>query len=646
MSTEPISGISWEAMRREALRFANEITNGREQFNLKIGIAASYDNLLEESFTDVEAEESLAGRVLNSGRTIISAEAGSGKTWLLARLMSEAARSDDVVPFWISFQALSTLDIAVEVKGVYAAIRRLLSVAHPDPRPILASAGMAPKILLLVDGINEASRAFAELAIDALDEFAFRYPFASVVVTDRLVRRPISLDKWTLASVLPLSDGEVHRVWLEAGEGQELPSELGLLKRPFFLNTALVDDIAASGGAESLSAYFTYRIGLNEIESLSLAAFDAYSTYRSRVFSLSWLRSRVADQTIEKLIEAGALRDDGDRAWFSHHLLHDFLAANALSTMPENWTPHAFGVITLDASSFDALRLTAEQVSEPGHCDELIRAIYDWNYFGAAYALADHVPLETRITILAMLADKRWDPIVGTVAMVTDALRLDGSDVGRRFLAATSPEELYREVKTFGSSNSRFIEWRDLFVTPVGTDADARTVERIRGADSVIGWTLANVLRRCDIDPDGMQQLVRISSQGSAVERWRSVHVLGAHPTEMAASALFDRLSDEDSWVRYGAIRSVVEVAARTAQPTLRNYILGRLTEAVQRRGLDNRMTGELAKALNVRPQPEYWAPVIAPLIQQLVGASETLTGQRKWTQVMDAIAQVSDEVK
>ncbi|MCP9965836.1 NACHT domain-containing protein [Actinomadura madurae] len=583
----------------------------------------------------------LLNLAMEQGRVVISAEAGSGKTWLLARTMRAAVRQETVVPVWISIRTLSSLDRPISGTNVGAVMNGLLIAASSDLRSILTYSGKAPKVLLLADGLNEMARDGAEAILEALDEIAGRFPFISVIVTDRLVRRPVSLNRWKLLTVLPLSQVEVTRIWNEAGETHELPRDLSILRRPFFLDSALSVDFPSANGAEAIAAYLDQRVGLDAtvLNRLGDVAFASYRKYRGRSFNAEWFRNEVSQEVITTLLEAGAVRERSGQMWYSHHLLHDFLAARYLKNTSNMWGPTAFGVVTLNAASFDALRLMVEQIPEEQRCDELIRSIYDWNYFGAAYALSGHVRDETRWTILAMLADKRWDPIAATVATVTDALRIDNSGIGQRLLSLQDRQELFSIVQAIPSTDNEFNRWRQVFTLPDGVTADLSLAEGLRQDDSVIGWTLANVLRRSALTSEAIRFVIETSlSGGTPVERWRAVHVLGAHGTAQASDALIEAMQDDDQWVRYGAIRSLVEVAAASEEVSLRDQLVRVLIEFVQQGMLDVRMQGELAKALDIRPQPPNWAPAVAPLIQQLIGAASDPISQRKWTRVMEAI--------
>jgi len=281
-----------------------------------------------------------------------------------------------------------------------------------------------------------------------------------------------------------------------------------------------------------------------------------------------------------------------------------------------------------------------EQLPVIEQADKLVRLVYDWNYYGAAYALVDGcVSEETRVVVLAMLADKRWDIVKATATQVSDALQLDRSQVASQLLAAKDRAEVFRVVRAVSSNQRWFVDWVVLFTTPDATRLAASAVDGLRAEDSIMSWTLANVLRRCQLDDAGVETLIAVSQDTSPVVRWRAVHALGALPDQKSIEALQPRLdASEDRWVRYGAVRSMVEVAAGASNLGLREAALAVLTDELQRGDFDESMLRELGRALDVDPQPAGWPLSVAPLIQQLIGLSESLAEQEKWGRLMATI--------
>lgn len=636
-------------MRRESELIASAITSGRPSFQLQLGWPSSYGALLSSEYSEVTSENALLDRAIEGGRALVAAEAGSGKTWLLARLMQKALEGRSAIPALIQLRNLPIDDPSTTGEGPDNVIRNLLDISTPDLRPALALPDAAvPLLVLIVDGLNEIPRRAAEPIIAAADELARRFPFLSVIVADRLVRRSVDLARWSLATVLPLSDDEVRRVWDEVTPKRTLPSDIGLLSRPFFLNTALEADITGSTEAETIGNYFStvVQTTAEQLTRLSDVAYLAYETYSGRTMPEEFFVGTLGKAFCIQLEESDAIRASNGKVWFTHHLLHDFLAARSLTRREEIWGPVAFDTITFTAASFDSLRLIVEQLEDVGQADKIVRLIYDWNYYGAAYALVEgYVSEETRIVMLAMLADKRWDIIRATVVQVMDALRLDGSSLAERFLSVNDRRDVFDAVREVKSGQRWYQEWVTLFTTPDNSPASGDLVEGLRSRDSVTSWTLANVLRRCLIKPEGVERLLSISEDPSAVVRWRAVHVLGSVTNQLALQALLRRLEqDSDRWVRYGSVRSIVELAARAPDDALRTTALSILMGQLQKPRLDDSVRRELARTLDVVPQPRRWASGVIPLIQQLVGLSGSLTEQERWGQLMTAIASRSDE--
>jgi hypothetical protein len=625
---------------RENIRARMEYTlSASRQFTLQIAYAADYRRLFGAIWENTAQEKDVLKDVLKHGRVMLSAEAGSGKTWLLSRLALRASYDPGLVTVWISLKDLTSLGPAS--RDAEAVARSLVELANPPLKPVLTIYGAGPKVLVIADGLNEIAREYAQPALEALDELARRYPFVCLIVSDRLVRRSISLPRWKLLTVLPLAPAEIERVWhLEKTE--PLPEKLGLLARPFFLDTALKANRVGNSNARAIELFFVDRVALDyhSLRQLSIVAFAAYARHRSRMFELSEIEGGLDPAVLTGLQESGTLRISGAEAWFSHHLLHDFLAAYDLVQRTDAWSAADFDVITLGAASFDALRLAVEQIPNRVGADRFVRAVYDWNYFGASYSLVDgHVSYEMQVMILAMIAEKRWDPVVATVQAALDALRLDGSAIANTMTTLPSRDTLIQLVQNIDTERKDFLTWRDLFGISDGTSAAPDLVARLASADPIQAWTLANVLRRCVLDDPALSVLLEIATEGSPVQRWRAVHALGVHPTRASATVVLNCLKDKDKWVRYGAVRSLVEQAATTGDKLLRDDLIGHLISAVQKNLLDVRMLNELARVLNVFPQPAGWAQSITPLVQQLVGVAVSAAEQERWAGVMEEIS-------
>ena len=95
--------------------------------------------------------------------------------------------------------------------------------------------------------------------------------------------------------------------------------------------------------------------------------------------------------------------------------------------------------------------------------------------------------------------------------------------------------------------------------------------------------------------------------------RWRAVHALGAWPSAENAALLIAAMADEHMWCSYGATRSAVEMAARTGEEGLRNWIIEQLMEKWQE--LEPEPLSQLAWASRYRDVDAGWPASIRPLI-------------------------------
>ncbi|MET7736364.1 HEAT repeat domain-containing protein [Streptomyces sp. NPDC005402] len=632
----------WDGMRSIVHAKALRIISHEPAFRPRVAWCRGYDELFQGRFPDVtsgeRAEKEILGKAFETGRILLSAEAGSGKTWTLARLALKASESE-IVPVWVPLRDLPATSTASGDPDYI--MRELVNLSDPPLKSVLKYHGYAPRTLVLADGLNEASREYVGPALRALDELARRYPFLSVVVTDRLARRAMNPDRWLLATVLPLHQEEIKRVWEKSRKVTALPVNLGLLTRPFFLDRALESESVGASGAATIEAFYRSILDIPDdaLGKVSLAAMHEYQQNQSRIVDLARFTKLAGERNTRCLVESGTLKVKDEGAWFSHHLLHDFLVARHLAHNAQDWNSSSFDQVTLGAVSFDALRLAVEQIEGAERADCFISLVYDWNYSAAGYSLINgRVSKGMIVAVLAMLAEKRWDPVRNTVEEVEDALRLNGSTLSSMMLGSKCRSDLIAIVEDSMTGESDFASWLEMFSIEDGFPASPQLIKRLCVEDSLEGWALSNSLRRCTLDKKAAKKLVKISRKASPVHRWRAVHALGMHPSPRNASALQDRFADKDSWVRAGAIRSMVEQAALSGDGLRRN-LLDYIISAVQSGRIDSRMLDVLAKSLNIRPRSDGWAESVAPLVQQLIGAAANLDAQERWVEVMKEIA-------
>jgi hypothetical protein len=618
-------------------------------FDFKIRWASTYDDLLGGQTSDDQPIESLLGTARQTGRVALHAAAGSGKTTILARLFVECVRQGDF-PLLVDLRKWGPglSDEWATGNDAFARANILLErLGSPALGEFeLGAQRKGQSKFVLIDGLNEVPSDVAHSIPSVLDELAFRNPEFSIVLTDRLARRISNIERWQLSTIAPVEDPRSE----SDAETQESSGEL--MRTAFFLDFAIRKGIQASSGAEGIREYFVreFHRTSDALPQVAKAAFDAYAASGSRSFELAKFERLVGIEVTQELLEGGALESSSDgRTYFTHHLFHDFLASVFLVSDPKSWTPKNFDILTFRASSFDALALALEQIPDPSDRDLLARLVFDWNPYGPALAVARaHIPAQPTISpgmetaLFAMLAERRWDTFAATAQRAEDALRLFRDSLAQSFLRATSLDEVFAVVRTHVDDDHSLSPWVDLFTTPVGAEVDDEVIAGVRDQDSLIGWTTANVLRRVSMT-SGQHATLRslLSSAQSGTVRWRVVHVLGAHPTPENAEALTTMIGDDDYWVRYGAVRSLMEAAVRSED--LRENIIERV---VAHLGFIREHEGtlfELQNALLVRKPPSGWAGAVEPVLEELWTDAETVADQDRWRAVAYEIQRLAE---
>lgn len=612
-------------------------------FRLDICWSDSYDDLFRAAGT-ITDESAVIGKAFKAGRVLLAGRGGGGKTQLLLRIMRNAANEGHIAILirlqdWRAadddgWQRATKVNIAdgagflVERFGVPTTTIAIMDWLPPSVMK-----------LILVDGLNELPAPRGMQILRALEELTRNQIGTAAIVTDRLARRDLPKPvRWDLGLVLPLSNEQINSFRPDGSS----PDASQLLNSPFFLNEALRGASVSGSNVQAHNLYFRSHVGLddNQLSQAGRAAFRAYESTRTRNFSYSQFIELAGSVVAQKLADAGALLASEDTAHFSHHLLHDFLAARFVAAMDgQQWTPDVFDTITMQGSSFDGVALIFEQLTG-GRADQLLRSLYDWNLYATGYVLAEAIngqlapSAEMQVMIYAMLAEKRFDPIVSTRQRATDALLLISSSVASALVAAPTFKEVCRIVSDVRSDSNWFIQWRDLFVVREERELRSADVDMLCSADSVIGWTMANVARRLTLPATVRRRLIHALANADRAIRWRIVHVLGAFPSQPNFRILTNRFDrDEYNLVHYGALRSLVEMAARTGDESLRRGIERALIKRIRRINETPRLKLELSRALIVDAAiaPLDWRQFILRIAREFYLLSDDPADKDQW---------------
>lgn len=619
------------------------LTQPDPPFEFDLSTAEDYGAVLQSSGSINYTEDALWADAPKVGRLLILGDGGSGKTSILGRLWR---RARDVGGF-ASFIDLRRWNAAVEEEwgkieedswGAELLLSQLGKPKTSEQEIELANPNVP--ILLLIDGINEVSNERAERLIQTADYLARRHPRLGVIVADRLVRRESVSARWKLVRVEAARDGEKR--------------EEPLLQNAFFLNLSIMKGLGAKTAGDAFHDYLATHVGLTEAQltATAEAAACAYRDEAARAFDLESFAENAGQEAFQKLVDSGQLVCRPPVAYFAHQLIHDTLAADWVAGNEERWSAEWFDALTFKASSFDALALALERLDEAAFVDAFLRRVYDWNYYGAAFALARaqelgdvNVSGTMRLALLAMLAERQWDPMVATVDRVQDALRLIGGEVASRMLEAKDFDEVRNFVAEQADVDTAFEVWRELFLRSPDEPAESNLIEALRDQDSLTGWTAANVLRRSLPTGDALKNVIGLArDEGDDVVRWRAVHVLGAWPDSESAEAVqYCLLEDTDRWVRYGATRSLVDLAAKSEplRAEIVPWLTGHLSELPQP---TDQLITELERSLLRQPMPAGWIDSVADLVNELFARSRDDRERDRWRQLSSRLRQAADQ--
>jgi hypothetical protein len=622
-------------------------------FDFKIGWATTYDKLFREEWEARSDELELTERARTRGRVLLSGRGGSGKTTILLRLHERQLKARELSAF-VRVSALTVApveDIHSSLSEPALALPFLLRHSDYKDSPEKFILSSASRKLIVVDGLNEASTATAERLLQACNSIASVYTGLSVIVSDRVVRRNLDEGRWALGFVEPLESSVVARTLRQSTTATDREiSELAhnpILRLPFFLSAALEDPIAGTGEA-AIETYLKQHAGAKDLAELRKAAFQLYAENRARSFKLDRLRSLVGDRLTDGLVASGAVETNGSFAQFSHHLYHDYLAANHVATHENLWGAETLDILSFKGGSFDAVAAVLETLG-PHSSSRFLRTIYDWNLYAAGYALAEiaerqpgKVPQDMEEIVYAMLAEKRFDIFAPTAKRAEDALLLIKTPRAGEYARVRGLQDVQDLVRDHHSSSVEFVHWLALFTRNPSSPATEGEIQLLSDVDSVVGWTTANVLKRLTISED-QQALLRklLTDANSPAARWRAAHVLGSFPSNHNRDALELRLADgnEDLWVRYGSLRSFVELAVH-GDSEFRRSIFDRIRMNWPKIKMEARLRDELLNSLQVRKEsrPQEWTKLSLLTLQNILSDAETEADVERLRQVAAAV--------
>ncbi|MET0601145.1 MAG: HEAT repeat domain-containing protein [Baekduia sp.] len=512
-------------------------------------------------------------------------------------------------------------------------------------------------VLLFVDGINEVP--YGDVAypiLKLLHEYMRKFPRARVLVTDREARSFYDTSGWETLRLEPLAIEAVRQRLDERfgrGAADKLESAIELLRIPFFLERALQGDrIDNASRASVLASFFTDHLRLTDeqLDALAAMAFATYVEALQRTFTIEDITNAIGGELVDQLRVAEAVRGDDEHLVFGHQLEHDYLAARHLMADPDLWTPETFDQVTFEASSFDAPAMALETIAQEADRDRFVRALYNWNWRGTITAMEwveregrPSASPDLRAAILALAAEKRFDAIEGSRTRAEAQLARFEDSLAATFHGLPDVAALIAAVAAIESSAPWFSEWQQLFCRPLDIAPTAAEVALLASSDALLGWTAANVVRRLPASSEAIAAIGALYDRSLSERpddqpiRWRAVHALGAWPTSASAEPLLRALGDSSNWVVYGAVRSLVEIAAATDDPALRDHIVEQLRQEASE--LPSEALGEIAQAALHRDGTPAFVAAIRPLLMSILNA-QSGGDRERWQSRIDTFDQ------
>jgi len=613
---------------------------------------------------DAVSVDSLTVKTKEAKRLILRGYAGGGKSAILRKCANQIL-DEHFIPVIINLKKWTQDDSASlgtaikQQKDLDEKFGLLLRVSITDLNPRMLDRFPDDfEKFIMVDGLNEVyGRDATREILDLLDDYVrLKGPYVYVVVTDRMVQRESRSTEWKTAQLHLLNLDEVQKrigdpLWSRLSD-----SDKELLRVPYYLDYALISRTTKLGSAakahESFfkDSFFTEQKTVNEsgLSQLAQAAFEAYQEYRSPSFKPEKFRSEIGETLWQKLLESGVVAVSGNDARFDHQLKHDYLASRHLASHEELWDSTSFDVVSFESKTFEPLLMTLEQLANTDQGDRFLTRIYDWNWVATVECLtstvsSDHKPFSSAIefVVAAVVAEKLFDPIRPTRERAKRQLSELPPDLSSPFVSAQSIEDLFTLVKAFKSDAPWFGDWRTLFTRHRDRPLSEEEIQKIASANPILGWTASNVIKRFKLTDSDLRQLRAIHDSSDAIPtqlgnviKWRVVHALGTFDTTENVDLLFRALDGPSHHlVKFGAARSLVEIAAITQHAALRQRIVGGLQSRISY--LSRRVLEEIGNAIFYRNAPPTWGSLIVPLLQNIRNAQQDNQAREEFDKVL-----------
>ena len=276
-------------------------------------------------------------------------------------------------------------------------------------------------------------------------------------------------------------------------------------------------------------------------------------------------------------------------------------------------------------------------LASPATGDRFLQAVYNWHWLYAVKTVGvstDRVgklfSKEVEVWLACCAAEKVLDPLIWTSEATKAMLEGLSNTVFRRSATVRSPQDIIELSHLIESDSDWFLRWRKTFA--LGSDHAGREadLQLVAGKDPVMGWAVSNAAKRWTLEEADLRHLRAIYRSTNDIDvRWRVVHTLGAFKSSANVELLFHALDKEQGeWVRYGAIRSLVELAIEGTDDERARVLDGlRVRLGV----LTTRLQLKLGEAVFVSHPPAGWAEAVRPLLNEAASRQQLLVDVDRW---------------
>jgi nucleoside phosphorylase len=488
------------------------------------------------------------------------------------------------------------------------------------------------KLVVIVDGLNEIPRAARNALGEYLISLHSENSTCYLLATDRLGSAE-DTQVFTHYCVDDLDSNVVENAYdsiFGPGSFEALQTKTRkIFSRPFFLDLAIKHGIKFEGAvlwSKIFEQFFDQRLGLGgeNLDKLAETVIGSFSG--DRLFDPEKFRGSVDESLLDSLEEAQVLNKDGG---FVHDLWRDYLASRHLTRTEADWRYDVFDNVTTFLSSPEVLFMTLEQLGGRIEIDPFLKAVFDWSYVAAAECIAhleeadpkgELLSHNIRAAILAGIAEKRFDQFKHSADRAEEILKRFSSDFAQEFKSVSDRDQLSEFVAKQKGDEEWFTIWQTLFCKLSDSEMNDQEIDLISSSDPIIGWAAANAVRRATPDSADSKAIslyeAHPGDEGKTI-RWRVVHMLGKYPSMENVTFLLGVLKiDEQTWVKYGSVRALMEIAS--IDNNLRDPIFSSLQDLVSTTSPHHIVLREIVRGAFISSASEGWSKAAKAFVEVL----------------------------